>query len=217
MFDSCLVQLMFDCMFHHYKEIVGQHEAVCWQCFLPLLFLPPAVAEVGDSLGAPRLSVLPGLGDGSGRDGLLSNAGHQPLWTERVHTEMGSPLLLTLQPPPPPRDLSPPLAASKARAGGCSDAWARHVKVLRWGQLKGKFVEIFWFLFTEKKSSLSGEKTLKIWIKTSLKEKTHQKRVVCFVWRLKRVCLRLLRSLGESRTKCTLKPWRVKDLSRTET
>lgn len=44
-----------------------------------LCVLPPAVAEVWDSLGAPRLSVLSGLGDGSGRDGLLSNAGHQPL------------------------------------------------------------------------------------------------------------------------------------------
>lgn len=40
---------------------------------------PPAVAEVGDSPGAPGVSVLPGLGDGSGRDGLLSDAGHQPL------------------------------------------------------------------------------------------------------------------------------------------
>lgn len=42
-------------------------------------FSPPAVAEVGDTLGAPRLSVLSGLGDGSGRDGLLSDAGHQPV------------------------------------------------------------------------------------------------------------------------------------------
>ena len=40
------------------------------------MFVFAAVAEVGDSLGAPGLSVLSGLGDGSGRDGLLSNAGH---------------------------------------------------------------------------------------------------------------------------------------------
>lgn len=43
------------------------------------VYLHPAVAEVGDPPGAPRLSVLPGLGDGSGRDGLLSHAGHQPM------------------------------------------------------------------------------------------------------------------------------------------
>lgn len=57
--------------------------------------LPPALAEIGDPPGAPGLPVLPGLGDGSGWDGLFSHAGHQPLWTERVHTEMGGPVLLT--------------------------------------------------------------------------------------------------------------------------
>lgn len=75
-----------------------------WRSVLTASFVcvsPPALAEVWDSLGAPRLSVLPGLGDGSGRDGLLSNAGHQPLWTECVHTEMGSPILLTPNPVTP--------------------------------------------------------------------------------------------------------------------
>lgn len=48
-------------------------------CDIFFVFLHPAVAEVGDPPGAPRLSVLPGLGDGSGRDGLLSHAGHQPM------------------------------------------------------------------------------------------------------------------------------------------
>ncbi|CAF96036.1 unnamed protein product, partial [Tetraodon nigroviridis] len=57
--------------------------------------LEPALAEVGDPPGAPGVPVLPGLGDGSGWDGLVPHAGHQPLRTERVHTEMGRPLLLT--------------------------------------------------------------------------------------------------------------------------
>lgn len=56
---------------------------------------PAAVAEVRDSLGAPRLPVLPGLGDGSGRDGRFPNVSDQPLRTERIHAKMGSPLLLT--------------------------------------------------------------------------------------------------------------------------
>lgn len=43
------------------------------------LFLPPAVAEVGDSPGAPGVPLLSGLGDGSGRDGLVADAGHQPV------------------------------------------------------------------------------------------------------------------------------------------
>lgn len=47
--------------------------------FVVLCVFPAAVAEVGHSPGAPGLSLLPGLGDGSGRDGLLPNAGHQPL------------------------------------------------------------------------------------------------------------------------------------------
>lgn len=58
-------------------------------CFLS------AVAEIRDPLGAPGLQVLPGLRDGSGWHGLVPDAGHQSLWTERVHTEMGGPLLLT--------------------------------------------------------------------------------------------------------------------------
>lgn len=46
--------------------------------FLFFIF-PAAVAEVRDSLGAPRLPVLPGLGDGSGWDGRFPNVGDQPL------------------------------------------------------------------------------------------------------------------------------------------
>lgn len=59
---------------------------------------PAAVAEIRDSLGAHRVSILPGLGDGSGRHGLVPHAGHQPLRTERLYTEMGSSLLLTSWP-----------------------------------------------------------------------------------------------------------------------
>lgn len=57
--------------------------------------LSPALAEVRDPPGAPGLPFLPGLRNGSGRNGLFSHAGHQPMWTERVHTEVGGPILLT--------------------------------------------------------------------------------------------------------------------------
>ena len=91
------------------------------------LFLPPAVAEVGDTLGAPRLSVLSGLGDGSGWDGLLSDAGHQPVWTERVHTEVGGPLLLTPDPVTfhlPEKPAPSPITASKT--------WAETAALTEW-------------------------------------------------------------------------------------
>lgn len=51
-------------------------------CVSACVFVPgglAAVAEVGDPPGAPGVPVLPGLGDGSGRLGLVPHAGHQPL------------------------------------------------------------------------------------------------------------------------------------------
>lgn len=38
-----------------------------------------ALAEVGDSLGTPGLSLLSGLRDGPGRNGLVQDAGDQSL------------------------------------------------------------------------------------------------------------------------------------------
>lgn len=82
---------------------------------------PPALAEIRDPPGAPGVPVLPGLGDGSGWDGLFSHAGHQPLWTECVHTEMGGPVLLTPNlthrwPPGKPHPLCCSLEVSESEA-----------------------------------------------------------------------------------------------------
>lgn len=78
-----------------------------------------AVAEIRDSPGAPGLQVLPGLGDGPGRHGLVSDAGHQSLWTERLHTEMGGPLLLT-----PSTRLLPRINLSLQQSPHCT-TWRR--------------------------------------------------------------------------------------------
>lgn len=48
-------------------------------CLLICLDGLAAVAEVGYPPGAPGVPVLLGLGDGSGRLGLVPHAGHQPL------------------------------------------------------------------------------------------------------------------------------------------
>lgn len=41
------------------------------------VFVVAAMAEVRNPPGAPRVPLLPGLGDGSGRNGLVSDVGHQ--------------------------------------------------------------------------------------------------------------------------------------------
>lgn len=41
--------------------------------------VPAAMAEVRDSSGARRVPVLPGLRDGAGRDGVVPDAGDQPV------------------------------------------------------------------------------------------------------------------------------------------
>lgn len=105
---------------------------------------PPALAEVRDSPGAPGLQVLSGLRDGSGWDGLFTDAGHQPVWTERVHTEMGGPLLLTLW----PCDLWPKIWNTHTHTHTCchrdwgaalTGAWAGQMELLlRSGSLCGR-------------------------------------------------------------------------------
>lgn len=88
--------------------------------------LPPALAEIRDPPGAPGVPVLPGLGDGSGWDGLFSHAGHQPLWTECVHTEMGGPVLLTpdlTHRRPPGKPTSPLLLGGGLRERS-GDSWS---------------------------------------------------------------------------------------------
>lgn len=70
------------------QDHIGNNPS-CFCCF------STAVAEIRDPLGAHCLSVLLGLGDGSGRHGLIPNAGHQSLRTERIHTKMGGALFLT--------------------------------------------------------------------------------------------------------------------------
>ncbi len=148
------------------KENVGWHKRCIQSIFCS--FPPPAVAEVGDSLGAPRLSVLSGFGDGSGRDGLLSDARHQPLWTECVHAEMGSPFLLTSKPVSfhLQKPTLSPIHSLRDRGrdkllGHSEDAWARHVKELHWGRLNWRFMKTFGLLFTvfhekESRAHLSG-------------------------------------------------------------